>query len=432
MLLRLPNVPARLALALFASALAATLAYFSIRNARAVHQASLGTRSGYETAARLEPGNAENWYLLGRYWQYTLDEPDARRAVQNYRHALFLNPRSADTWLDLAAAYESEGDLPSARDAFLQAKRAYPLSAAVSWRYGNFLLRQDEIPQAFAEIRRAVYVDPKRSAEAFSRCWRVAPDINAILDTVLPPDRDGYLGIIRELGAADQLAAALTVWQRLVTIHPALRLSDAIPFSDLLIQKHQIRDARRVWDDALRLSNTPQNLDPPGSVLWDGGFETGVRGGAFAWAFPAASGGVQSSFDARQKHSGKYSLWLAFDGRHNVNFDGVCNNAEVRPDTDYRLSAWVRTQTLTTDQGVRLRLSWFSDSHPGSFIETTDVQGTQPWTLLEMPWTSGKDVRYARVCVVRKVSGKFDSQIQGTAWVDDVALIPSVSASTRP
>ncbi len=432
MLLRLPNVPARLALALFASALAATLAYFSIRNARAVYQASLGTRSGYETAARLEPGNAENWYLLGRYWQYTLDEPDARRAVQNYRHALFVNPRSADTWLDLAAVYESEGDLPSARDAFLQAKRAYPLSAAVSWRYGNFLLRQDEIPQAFAEIRRAVYVDPKRSAEAFSRCWRVAPDVNAILDTVLPPDRDGYLGIIRELGAADQLVAALTVWQRLVTIHPALRLSDVIPFSDLLIQKHQIGDARRVWDDALRLSNTPQNLDPPGSVLWDGGFETGVRGGAFAWSFPAASDGVQSGFDARQKHSGKYSLRLAFDGRHNVNFDGVCNNAEVRPDTDYRLSAWVRTQTLTTDQGVRLRLSWYSDSHARGSLETTDVQGTQPWTLLEMPWTSGKDVRYARVCVVRKVSGKFDSLIQGIAWVDDVALIPGVTANTRP
>jgi tetratricopeptide (TPR) repeat protein len=432
MLLRLPNLPARLALVLFASALAATLAYFSIRNARAIYQASLGTRSGYETAARLEPGDAENWYLLGRYWQYTLDEPDARRAVQHYRHALFLNPRSADTWLDLAAVYESEGDLPRARDAFLQAKRAYPLSAAVSWRYGNFLLRQDEIPQAFAEIRRAVYVDPKRSAEAFSRCWRVAPDINAILDTVLPPDREGYLGVIRELGAADQLAAALTVWQRLVTIHPALRLSDAIPFSDLLIQKHQIGDARRVWDDALRLSNAPQNLDPPGSVLWDGGFETGVRGGAFAWAFPAASGGVQIGVDARQKHSGKYSLRLTFDGRHNVNFDGVCNNAEVRPDTNYRLSAWVRTQTLTTDQGVRLRLSWFSDSNPGAFLETTDVQGTQPWSLLEVPWTPGKDVRYARVCVVRKASGKFDSQIQGTAWVDDVALIPNVAVSTRP
>src|SRR5260370_16584675 len=114
MLLRLPNVPAPLALALFASALAAPLAYFSIRDARAVHQASLGTRSGYETAARLEPGNAETWYLLGRYWQYTLDEPDAPRAVQNYRHALFLNPRPAATRLAPPAVYESTCDLPSA------------------------------------------------------------------------------------------------------------------------------------------------------------------------------------------------------------------------------------------------------------------------------------------------------------------------------
>jgi hypothetical protein len=432
MLLRLPNAPARLAVAVFAFALAATLAYSSIRNARPAYQASLGTRSGYESAVRLEPGDAENWYLLGRYWQYSLDEPDANRAIQNYRHSLSLNPRSADVWLDLAAVYESEGDLQNARDAFLQAKRAYPVSAAVSWRYGNFLLRQDEIPQAFAEIRNAVYADPKRSAEAFSRCWRVAPDVNSILDTVLPRDRDGYLAVIRELGSGDQFSAALTVWNRLVAVHPALRLSDAVPFADLLIQKQHIGDAHRVWDDALRLANGPQHLDPPGSVLWDGGFETGVTGGGFAWVLPYPSGGVRSGYDARQKHSGNYSLRLTFDGRHNPNFDGVCTNAEVRPETSYRLSAWVRTQSLTTDQGVRLRLSWHAESHPGSFLDTPDVEGTQPWTLLEMPWTSGKDVRYARVCIMRNASAKFDNQIQGTAWFDDVALVPDVLANSRP
>jgi Tetratricopeptide repeat len=432
MLLRLANVPARLAVVFVASTLAATLAYLSIRDARADYYASLGTRAGYETAARLEPQDPGNWYLLGRYWQYTLDDPDARRAIQNYKHALSLDPRSATTWLDLATAFESEGDFPNARDAFLQAKRAYPLSADVSWRYGNFLLRQDEITPAFAEIRRAVYADPKRSAEAFSRCWRVAPDINSILDNVLPPDRDGYLGVVRELGVAGQFAAALTVWQRLMSIHPMLNLFDAIPFCDLLIQKRQFADARRVWNDALRLSNSPQNIDPPGSAIWDGGFETGVRGGAFAWVFAAPSGGVQITIDMRQKHSGKSSLRLTFDGRHNVNFDSICNNAEVRPETRYRLSAWFRTQTITTDQGPRLRLTWYSDSHAGGSVETPDLQGTQPWTYIEVPWTSGKDTHYARVCVVRDTSGKLDSQIQGSAWVDDVALIPDTTGNPLP
>lgn len=431
MLLRLPNSAARLAVVCVAFTLATTLAYSSIRNARAVHQAALGTRSGYETAVRLEPANPENWYVLGRYWQYTLDEPDAPRAIENYRHSLSLNPHSADTWLDLAAVYESTGDLSNARDAFLQAKRAYPASGAVAWRYGNFLLRQDEISPAFAEIRRAVYADPKRSAEAFSRCWRVAPDVNAILDSVLPPDRDGYLAVIRELGASDQLAAALTVWHRLVDLRPSFRLNDAIPFSDLLIQRQHIDDAHHVWDDALRLSNTAKNLDLRDSALWDGGFETGVNGGGFAWFFPYPSGGVRVGYDARQKHSGNYSLRLTFDGHHNPNFDGVCTNAEVRPETTYHLSAWVRTQTLTTDQGVRLRLDWYAGSYNGG-LETSDVQGTQPWTLLDAPWTSGKDVHRARVCVVRRPSAKFDNQIQGTAWIDDVALIPDVSPSSQP
>jgi len=431
MLLRLPNVPARLAVIFLALALAATLAYSSIRNARAAHDAGLGSRNGYEAATRLAPGNPDYWYLLGRYWQYTLDEPNTANAIQNYRHALLLHPAYTDAWLELATAYEAEGNIQSARDSFLQAKRSYPLSAAVSWRYGNFLLRQDEIPQAFAEIRRAAYADPKRSAEVFSRCWRVAPDINSILDTVLPPDRDGYLDVIRELSAQAQFAAALTVWQRLVSIHPVLKLSDAIPFSELLIQNHQIHDARRVWNDAVRLSNMPQNIDAPGSVLWDGGFETGVHGGAFAWVFAAPSGGVQVGVDPRQRHSGRYSLRLTFDGRHNVNFQGVCTNAEVRPETNYRLSGWVRTQALTTDEGVRLLLSSYSESRPAGSVVTPSVQGTQPWTLIEIPWISPKDVHYARVCVVRYTSAKLDSQIQGSAWLDDIALIPD-AGTPRP
>ncbi|HXN50661.1 MAG TPA: tetratricopeptide repeat protein [Candidatus Acidoferrum sp.] len=423
MLLRLPNPAARLAVLVFAFALAAILTFFAIRNARAANQAGLGTRAGYEAAARLEPANPETWYLLGRYWQYTLDEPDPGRAIHNFRRALSLNPRSADAWLDLGAVYESEGDFPAARDAYLQARNAYPVSAAVAWRYGNFLLRQGEVQQAFAEIHRAVYADPKRSAEAFSRCWRVDPDVRAVLDNVIPPDRAAYLDVIRELAAADQLAATLIVWQRLVSIHPRVSPADVILFTDFLLQKGQFADAHRVWQDALLLSDVVTG-DPPGSALWDGGFESNVRGGGFAWIFPAPSPGVQAGLDRRQKHSGKQSLRLFFDGKHNTNYEGVCSNAEVRPETTYRFSAWVRTQALTSDEGVRFRLSWFSDSHPSGSTNSQDSRGTQQWTRVEMPWSSGKDVHRARVCVLRNLSRGLDARIQGTAWIDDISLVP--------
>jgi hypothetical protein len=423
MRLRLPNPAARLAVVVLAFALAATLTFFSVRNARAANQAGLGARAGYEAAASLEPANPENWYLLGRYWQYTLDDPDPTLAISNFRRALSLNPRYADAWLDLGTVYESEGDFSAARGSYLQARNAYPLSAAVAWRYGNFLLRQGEVPKAFAEIRRAVYADPKRSAEAFSRCWRIDPNVESILDNVIPPDRAAYLDVIRELAAADQLAATLTVWQRLVSLHPRMSPADVISLADFLIQKGHFDDAHRVWQDAFHLSDVATG-DPPGSVLWDGGFESNVRGGGFAWTFPAPSPGVQVILDRRQKHTGKQSLRLFFDGKRNTNYQGVCTNAEVQPETTYRFSAWVRTQALTSDEGVRFRLFGFSDSHASGSTDSQDSRGTQSWTRVEMPWISGNDVRRARVCVLRHLSRGLDARIQGTAWIDDISLAP--------
>src|SRR5260370_814469 len=190
MLLRLPKPAARLAIVVFAFGLAATLAFFSIRNARAASQAGLGTLAGYEAAARLEPDNAE----------------------------------------------------------------------------------------------------------AFSRCWRVNPDVGAILDNVIPPNRAAYLAVIFELVNADQLPETLAVWQRLVSMHPRMSPADVISFTDFLLQKGDLDDAHRVWQDALLLSDVVAS-DPPGSILWDGGFESNVRGGGCAGAFGEHPPAVQFGLD---------------------------------------------------------------------------------------------------------------------------------------
>jgi len=431
MVLRLSSSIARATLLFVAAVLAAALGYSSTRNALAAHFAGLETRQGQERAVQLEPGNPETWFLLGRYWQYNIEEPDAKRAIAAYRTALALDPHSATTWLDLAAAYESEGDAGAARDAFQQAKRVYPISAEVAWRYGNFLLRQNEIPAAFAEIRHSVDADPKRAAEAVSRSWRLDPDINSIIDNVLPPSAPIYLAAIRELDADAAMDPALTVWDRLRALQPPPRIAlyDIIPFTDSLVGAHRIDDAHRVWTEAVTLANPiPPPNDAPSSLIWDGGFETGLAGGGFSWVFAPASLGVQSSADTKEKHSGERSLRLVFDGRRNVDFDGICHIAFVEPGASYRFSAWVKTQALTTDQGVRFRLEWIENAH-NSAVETPDLHGTQPWIEVSIPWTATGDAsRQVRVCINRKPSGDFGSRIHGSAWIDDVALIPAPNA----
>jgi tetratricopeptide (TPR) repeat protein len=431
MVFRLSSSVARVFLVVAAFLLAAALSYSSIRNARAAHNAGLQTLQGYEKAAQLESGNPLNWYLLGHYWLFNLEEPDTGRAISAYRTSLALDPRSANTWMDLAAAYESQGDLQEAREAFSHATRAYPLSAEVSWRYGNFLLRQGDLPQAFSEIRHAVEVDPQRAAEAFSRSWRVDPDIQAILDKVLPPSAPVYLDAIRELDFSEEVAPALSVWSRLVTLHPHLKLGDVFPFIDMLLRTHHTAEARRVWDQAANLAGLQPPGDPSGSVLWDGGFETGVRGGGFSWVFAPSLAGVQITLDTTTKHSGNQSLRLGFDGKRNVNFSDVCHFAQVQPNTTYRLSGWLRTQALTTNQGIRFRLIWRENGQATS-LDTSDVHGTQPWTKIEMPWTPPKDVQSVQVCISRNPADEFNIRIQGTAWVDDVSLVPQSAGDLKP
>src|SRR6266481_632392 len=286
MILHLSSPAQRGALVLGAAFAAMFLSYFSVRNARAEHFAGLPTRQALERATELEPRDARNWYLLGRYWQFNLEDSDPSKAVHAYQTAVSLDPRSTVSWLGLGSAYESAGDLAHAREAFLQAKKTYPLSAEVAWQYGNFLLRLGELEPAFAEMRRAVESDPKRGAESFSRAFRAEPDVDRILNRALPPIRDVYVDIIWDQIAEGHTDIALQVWDRLVSIHPRLPLRDVFPLIGALRNSKRIPDARRVWDQAVIVAGMANLQGPPGSVLWDGGFESGISGGGYTWLFP--------------------------------------------------------------------------------------------------------------------------------------------------
>ena len=431
MILRLSSNARRAALVAASLAVAFVLSFFSIRNAFAVHYAGLQTAEAIERATRLEPVDPRNWYLLGRYWQYNPADPDVARAIRSYLSALSLNPASWQSWLDLAASYESDDNLAAARDAYLHAKKVYPLSAEVSWSYGNFLLRQEELEPAFAEMRLAVEADPRRAAEAFSRSLHAGSSFEIALDSVLPPISDAYIDVIREQSEDGHTQNALKVWDRLVFLRPRISLPESFPLVSALMVERRIAEASRVWDQAVLFAGLADLQGPPGSVLWDGGFESNVKNGGFSWLISEASRGVQIGLDTQEKHSGKRSLRLIFEGNSNINFAGVCHNIPVQPFATYRFSAWVRTRALTSDQGIRFQL------HPigiqdTSYAATAEGHGTTPWTLVQLPWSSGKDVQELQVCLVRSPSEEADNKIQGTAWVDDVALVPELAEYPKP
>jgi tetratricopeptide (TPR) repeat protein len=422
MTVSLSSAAARGALVGIALVIAAYLSYFSVRTARATYYTDTETLHGFERATQIERGNARNWYLLGRYLQYSFEDSNSQRAIASYRKALEIDPGYTYAWLELAATYESEGNDMAARNAFLNAKKSYPLSAEVSWQYGNFLLRKGELEPAFAEIRRSVEADPKRAVEAFSRCMRVEPDANVVLDRVLPANGDIYIAVMVALARDRQIDNALKVWTRIVGMRTKIVLNDVFDLVRELRETGRQREAHEVWVQAVELAGLAQLEGPRNSMIWDGGFESDVTGQAYAWRFAKTSRSAQIGFDAQEKYSGKRSLRVSFDGSSDVAFYDVCQAVPAEAGTAYELSAWMKSKDLTTDQGVHIELRPRIPGNTGAV--TADIRGTQPWTRFATIWSAAKENQEVQICLSRDPSDQEDNKIRGTAWVDNVALTP--------
>lgn len=410
---------------------AAILTLFSVKIVVADYYAAKETPAGLARAINLEPGNARNPYLLAHYWHYNLERQDLGLAMAYYHRAAILDPRSAKIWMDLGAAYEEGGNLSQAREAFVAALKAYPISADVAWRYGNFLLRQGEFQDAFANIRRAVAADPKIAPAAISTCWRAHPEIEVILDSALPPSHSVYMDAIRFLTEARADDAAVAVWKRLIGLKAKLELADAFPLISELVQQDRIADAKRVWQEAISRSNMSQPRESQGSVMWDGGFESALIDGGFGWRKTDAPG-VRFDFDQEIKHSGARSLRITFDGRENLDFNNLFQYVPVDPQTTYKFSAYFRSEGITTYNGLRFLV--YDMRNPTLWRMTEQVTGTQPWTRFDLSFTAGPSTHLLSVALRRVPSAKLDNKLAGTVWIDDVTLtaLPAEQKRSAP
>jgi len=431
MILRFSDSLSRGLLVSGALAVALWLSFFGVRSGIAGRMAEGKSGQDLALAARLEPKNPDYWYRLGHYQQFNLEQADVTASLESYQKAVKLDPGYSEAWLDLGTAYELDGDIARARDAFQRAKKFYPASANVSWRYGNFLLRQGDLPQALAELKFTLESDPRRAGAAFSRAYRADPDIQALLNDLLPPVASVYVDAIGEAVDSHQLAAAQTMWMRLMTLHPRLQVGDFDKLVSALLSNGDYDAARRIWDQGTSTMNLPPLIQPQGSVLWDPSFESGLTDQVFSWSYKPLDQGVHTELDTAEKLSGKQSLRLTFDGEHNPGLEIACALGTVTPGIKYLFSAWVKTKDLAGDEGIRFHLHAVGNPQI-PVTSTKDTRGTSPWSFLEQQWTAAPGVHRVGVCVSRESSTNADIRISGDAWVDDVTLVPEATDRRRP
>lgn len=372
-------------------------------------------------AARLEPGNSGYWMHLGLYKQLDPEAVDLPQATTYFERATDVNPLSDAAWMQLAGIHEAMGDPLAARQALQNAQANHPLSAGIAWRFGNFLLGQDDFAGAFVQIRRALVSDPSLTAAAVSQVWERGRSATEIADQVLP-QQQSYLLIALDLFLSrGQTEAAGVVWDRLVRLGQPLQAAQAIPIVDALIEEQRIPEARRSWEQALRLLEWPQREPHAGELIFNGGFEADLLNGGFGWR-EAPQKEVHFSVDRDVSHTGRRSLRVTFDGTANLDFTGLSAYVPVEPLRRYRFSAYLRTDAISTENGVGFEITDLF--RPGAFgVSTQKLVGTHPWTEVQADFETGAVTQVLKVTLRRVPTWKLDRNLAGTVWVDDVSLV---------
>ena len=103
----------------------------------------------------------------------------------------------------------------------------------------------------------------------------------------------------------------------------------------------------------------------------------------------------------------------------------------VAPNRTYALTAYVRSEGLTSDSGPRLRVldaACFTCLNAA----TEKTVGTTPWHPLTLPFVTAAQTEAVRLSVWRPRSRTFPAEISGRFWVDAVSLRAVDSAGERP
>ena len=415
MLVSLNSVPRKLAFAMICLGAFATYATSIVRHYIAYRLVARVDRQSQEQAAEIEPGNAEAQWRLGRYLLYLFQDPHA--AVPRLEAAVALNPYVAQYWLDLATSYQVLGELPKQRQALERGLSAEPTAAEVTWQIANFYLAEGDVTRALPLLRIVIENDPIKVHAALELCWRATKDVQAILDQALPPGNSSvYFALLDLLMKQGQASEAAAVWTQLESSKQTFPITDAFPYFDYLLKRGATDSAVEIWKGLLNRSSELAGCVEPPNLIVNGGLEKNLLNGGFDWRYEMRDS-VTLSLDTRDFHGGNQSLRFDFTGPAVADI-GFFQYVPVRPNTNYRFSAYTKAQDIDTASGPRLVIV---DAHTGSqYVASDDLLGTTGW---RQQWAEFRTSENTSMLIVKVARIPGDALIKGTLWIDDIALV---------
>jgi tetratricopeptide (TPR) repeat protein len=403
------------ALALVLLACVAGYAWASTRIFLASRAVTENTIAGLERSVRLDPWNAEYSLLLAR--SRALGQLDFAGGIREYQRALALNPHSSRGWLDLAAAYQVAGDTSNQTLAIERAIAVDPTTPSVAWEAATFYVLQGKIDKALPHYRTVLSSQGGETTSILEVLWPITEhDADRILTQALPPDERVYGDFLRFAVAQKDLPAARKVWSRWVALKLPVTERDAFPFIQFLFDSHEPAAALSAWTELAELQPKFKTYLPTAeNLVVNGDFEDELLGGGLEWSF-AKQNAVDLKVDSLEFHSGNRSLSATFDAGSVASL-GFSQRVPVQRGSQYRFSAFVKAEGLTTASGPRLSIS---DGETGERIFLSeDRRGSTGWQEINTVFRVPPSTAVVRIEVVRDPAYPL---IKGKFYMDDFAM----------
>jgi len=402
----------------------------------------LGNRVEVKSLARaawLDPSDADYRNHLGRYYDLVARDPAA--ALGHYKAAVQLNPHSARFWFDLASVHQVLGDTASQTAALEHAIQADSMTPDVAWEAANLYLVQGENEKALHEFSIVMANDTSLAGSAIRFCWRINPDVDALLNNVVPHKADAYvafLGLL-ERDAFDKSQKILSpdddtdipsltqqienetlgsfkVWNALIQTHQPFEVRQVRDYFQFLILHKQVDEAVQVWQQAASQFKFTPYLPSPANLVVNGSFGLDLLNEGFDWQYQKQPG-VTLTLDPSESHGGRRSFLIEFDGP-GINEAGIFQYIAVQPSTTYDFSGYYKTKEELQGAGGP-HFTILDGYSPTVYFDSDELKESGFWKSVDGEFTTSRDCKLVVLRVRRLPAG---SPIRGKLWIDDFHL----------
>ncbi len=384
--------------------------YTSTADADGIDMARLG--------ARWAPDNALAHWRLGSLQEKNFSAANLAAAVDEYRLAVEVEPNDFRYWMEFGRALEAAGDIQRGEKALRRAVELAPSYSYPHWQYGNLLLRQGKVDEAFAELTRAAEADSNMQGPVFALASQVFGDDQTKVARALP-SASLRLKFALSLSIAGKPDESLRVLQ---TVSAAERKAQSATVDEVIkafIARHHYHAALSL----LRDSQTNAAEQPALEQFWNGGFETPLLSNddqPFHWLIDSRSQ-VQVTVDNAHPHSGQHSLKMVFKSQSKLDNIPLWQTVIVEPDTQYKIQFYARTEGLVSASRPLLAVKDVS----GETLATSSPlpSGTKDWQLVTLTFKTKPREEGILITFYRETCGQ-DAicPIFGSIWYDDFNL----------